>query len=139
VKIEFIAGFASITSDPTSSRTLYLDRLGLSLKDEDGYLSTFSLEGAKHFGVWPLSAAAQSCFGSPDWPRHLPVPQATLEFELSSSESVQEAVQELKGSGQKFIHESRLEPWGQTVARFLSPESLLIGLSYAPWLHVEKK
>lgn len=139
MKIEFIAGFASITSDPAPSRTLYLDRLGLPLKDEDGYLSTFSLGGAKHFGVWPLSAAAQSCFGSPDWPPHLPVPQATLEFELSSSEAVQEAVQELKSSGQSFIHESRMEPWGQTVARFLSPEGLLIGLSYAPWLHEEKK
>ena len=28
-----------------------------------------------------------------------------------------------------FIHEARLEPWGQTVARFMSPEGLLIGLS----------
>jgi hypothetical protein len=28
-----------------------------------------------------------------------------------------------------------LEPWGQTVARFISPEGVLVGLSYAPWLH----
>ena len=37
--------------------------------------------------------------------------------------------------GIEFVHESRTEPWGQTLARFLSPEGLLIGLSYAPWLH----
>jgi hypothetical protein len=41
----------------------------------------------------------------------------------------------MRAKGQKFVHESRLEPWGQTVARFMSPEGLLIGLSYAPWLH----
>jgi hypothetical protein len=48
---------------------------------------------------------------------------------------VQAAVEELKRNGQKFLHEARQEPWGQTVARFLSPEGLLVGLSYAPWLH----
>ena len=35
----------------------------------------------------------------------------------------------------RFVHEARTEPWGQTLARFISPEGLLIGLSYAPWLH----
>lgn len=41
----------------------------------------------------------------------------------------------MKARGRTFLHEARLEPWGQTVARFLSPEGVLIGLSYAPWLH----
>ncbi len=41
----------------------------------------------------------------------------------------------MKAKGQAFIHEARTEAWGQTVARFMSPEGVLIGLSYAPWLH----
>jgi hypothetical protein len=34
-----------------------------------------------------------------------------------------------------LLHGARLEPWGQTVARLLSPEHLVVGLSYAPWMH----
>ena len=40
-----------------------------------GYLYTGALHGAKHFALWPLSQAAQSCFGSESWPDHIPVPQ----------------------------------------------------------------
>src|SRR5690606_24918512 len=40
------------------------------------------------------------------------------------------AVEEMKNRGFSFVHEARLEPWGQTVARFVSPEGLLVGLSY---------
>jgi hypothetical protein len=54
---------------------------------------------------------------------------------LRDIDFVRGAVEEMRAKGQKFVHESRLEPWGQTVARFMSPEGLLIGLSYAPWLH----
>jgi len=36
------------------------------------------------------------------------------------------------------VHEARLEPWGQVIARFISPEGLLVGLSYAPWLHAKE-
>ena len=135
MKIVCIAGFAAITKDPTSSKTLYRDILGLPLKAREDYLSVDSFEGAKHFGIWPLRMAAQSCFGSDSWPSDVPEPHATLEFELGDVESVEAAVEEMKESGHKFVHEARLEPWGQTVARFVSPEGLLICLSYAPWLH----
>jgi catechol 2,3-dioxygenase-like lactoylglutathione lyase family enzyme len=135
VKIVAIAGFAPITRNPGASRTLYRDILGLPLKATDDYLSVDNFEGAKHFGVWPLRMAAQSCFGSDTWPADSPVPVATIEFELADPASVQAAVEEMKKQGQQFVHEARLEPWGQTVARFISPEGLLIGLSYAPWLH----
>jgi hypothetical protein len=30
---------------------------------------------------------------------------------------------------------SQRSPWGQTVARLLSPEHLIIGISFAPWFH----
>jgi catechol 2,3-dioxygenase-like lactoylglutathione lyase family enzyme len=135
MKIIAIAGIAPITKDPSSSKKLYRDTLGLPLKAIEDYLSVDHFEGAKHFGVWPLRMAAQSCFGTDTWPADIPEPDATIEFELADVASVHAAVEEMKEQGQKFVHEARLEPWGQTVARFMSPEGLFIGPSYAPWLH----
>lgn len=135
MKIVCVAGMAPITRDADASITLYRDTLGLPLEGEEDYLSVNNFEGVKHFGVWPLHMAAQSCFGKDRWPNDIPEPHATIEFELSDVESVQAAVEEMKMKGQNFVHEARLEPWGQTLARFISPEGLLIGLSYAPWLH----
>jgi catechol 2,3-dioxygenase-like lactoylglutathione lyase family enzyme len=135
VKIVSIAGFAVITAEPAPSKSLYRDLLKLPLVEKDDYLSVDRFDGAKHFGVWPLTMAAQSCFGSETWPDDVPVPQATIEFELEDIEAVHAAVEEMKSHGQRFVHEVRVEPWGQTTARFVSPEGVLIGLSYAPWLH----
>lgn len=135
MEILFVAGIAPISADPAGSLSLYRDALGLPLEGEDDYKSTSALEGVKHFGVWPLKHAAQACFGRDDWPAELPLPQATLEFEMRSSAAVQEGIVELAEKGYQPLHDARLEPWGQTVARLLSPEGLLIGLSYAPWLH----
>jgi catechol 2,3-dioxygenase-like lactoylglutathione lyase family enzyme len=135
MKIVAVAGMAPITKDPSASKALYRDALGLPLKATEDYLSVDNFEGAKHFGVWPLRMAAQSCFGTDTWPADFPEPAATIEFELADAASVQAAVDEMKQKGQEFVHEARMEPWGQTVARFMSPEGLLIGLSYAPWLH----
>lgn len=138
MKIECIAGFAAITRNPSASASLYQDALGLPLERQDDYRFMDQFPGANHFGVWPLTMAAQSCFGQDDWPAHIPEPTATIEFELADAEAVELAVQELKEKGQQFIHEARIEPWGQTVARFMSPEGILTGLSYAPWLHEAK-
>lgn len=136
MEILFVTGVTPITVTPTASAAFYRDALGLPLEGEDGgYLSTERLGGVKHMGVWPLEAAAQSCFGEATWPEHVPVPHATIEFELSSVESVRAAVNELEAKGYTFLHGAKEEGWGQTVARLLSPEGLLIGLSYAPWMH----
>lgn len=135
MKIVGIAGFATITGDSTASAALYRDMLKLSLKQQEDYLYTDDIDGAKHFGVWTLQMAAQSCFDQDDWPSDVPTPQATIEFELSDIAAVDAAVVEMKENGYHFVHEARLEPWGQTLARFISPEGLLIGLSYAPWHH----
>ncbi|MGH9146882.1 MAG: VOC family protein [Vicinamibacterales bacterium] len=137
MRIFCVAGFAPITRDPLASATLYRDTLGLPLKALEEYLSMDNFAGTRHFGIWPLRMAAQSCFGQDTWPAHVPEPHATIEFELSDVEAVHAAVEEMKSQGHRFVHEARLEPWGQTVARFMSPEGLLIGLSYAPWLHRE--
>ena len=135
MRIQSIAGFAVISKDPEASETLYRDVLALPLEATDGYLHTGSLPGANHFGIWTLREAARSCFGQDVWPDDLPEPQATIEFELEDIESVDAAVWEMRDSGYRFVHESRVEPWGQTIARFMSPEGLLVGLSFAPWLH----
>ena len=135
MNIVSIAGFSTITADPAASRRVYEGQLGLPFKAMDDYRYVDGFDGAKHFGVWPLRQAAQSCFGCDDWPAEGPVPQATIEFELADVAAVEAAVVEMQGAGQTFVHGARREPWGQTLARFLSPEGLLIGLSYAPWLH----
>lgn len=133
--IKSIAGFAVISKDPEASTALYQDALGLPFKNQGDYLYLSKFPGANHFGVWTLQQAAQACFAQDEWPSHLPEPSTTLEFELESVAAVEEAVLEMKVTGHVFIHEARLEPWGQTLARFMSPEGVLIGLSYAPWLH----
>jgi len=136
MNIVAIAGMATITKNPEGSAKLYRDMLGLPLQDMGGdYIAMNGFDGAKHFGVWPLKAAAQSCFGRDEWPSDISEPTATIEFELADEASVQAAVEEMKDKGQCFVHEARLEPWGQTVARFISPEGVLVGLSFIPAFH----
>ena len=135
--IEFIAGFAVIAPDPATSRGLYVDALGLPLEASAGsdYFHSEGIAGARHFGVWPLAEAAQACFGSPDWPEGVTVPQASVEFEVAEPAAVAAAATELRDAGFELVHDAREEPWGQTVARLLSAEGLIIGISYAPWFH----
>ena len=133
MKILFVAGVTPITSDPAASLALYGDSLGIAFEnDEDGYRSTGKLPGVKHLGIWPLADAAESCFGTREWPADLPVPQATIEFEVPD---VAAAEAEVVASGHVLLHGTRVEPWGQTTARLLSPEGLLIGVVSTPWLH----
>ena len=61
------------------------------------------------------------------------ISRATIEFELNSPKEVELAVEEFKRKGQLFVHETKEEPWGQTVSRFVSPENVRIGFSYAAW------
>ena len=130
IKVLFIAGFGPIDRDIARSRKLYGDVLGIPFKqDSGGYLYTGVLQGAKHFALWPLSQAAQSCFGKDSWPDDIPVPQAWLEFEV---ESVDRATAELEGRGYRMLIKNKKEPWGQTVSRFTSPENLLVGLTLTP-------
>jgi catechol 2,3-dioxygenase-like lactoylglutathione lyase family enzyme len=137
VQIEFIASMAAITPDPAASRPLYLDALGLPLEAAPGseYVHSEKIDGAKHFGVWPLTEAAQACFGAPAWPADVTVPQASIEFEVADPAAVAAAAAELRDAGFELLHDAREEPWGQTVARLLSPEGLVLGISYAPQLH----
>ena len=135
VKVLFIAGFGPIARDIAESRKLYRDALGISFKeDAGGYLYTGALAGAKHFAVWPLSQAAESCFGKITWPANIPVPQGWLEFEV---DSVEKATAELESQGYRMLIKNKKEPWGQTVSRFISPEGLLVGVAFTPSMREE--
>jgi catechol 2,3-dioxygenase-like lactoylglutathione lyase family enzyme len=137
VKIEFVAGFAVIAPRPAESRALYVEALGLPLEASPGsdYFHSERIGGTRHFGVWPLAEAAQACFGRPEWPADVTVPQASVEFEVAGAPAVADAAAELRDAGYELVHEAREEPWGQTVARLLSAEGLIVGISYAPWFH----
>jgi catechol 2,3-dioxygenase-like lactoylglutathione lyase family enzyme len=136
VDIEFVASVSVITPDAPASRRLYVDALGLPLRQLDGeYFASEEIGGCKHFGVWPLAQAAEACFGLSSWPADVPVPQLRLEFELADPQSVADGVEELRAQGYTLLHDAKQEPWGQTVARLLSPEGAVVGLSYARSLH----
>lgn len=132
LKILFIAGFGPIVRDIGESRKLYQDVLGIPFKQENGgYLHTESVPGAKTFALWPLSQAAQSCFGKESWPQTIPVPQAWLEFDV---DNVENATAILEAEGYQILVNNKKEPWGQIVSRLISPEGLLIGITFTPLL-----
>jgi catechol 2,3-dioxygenase-like lactoylglutathione lyase family enzyme len=137
--IHFVTSMAVVASDPQQSRKLFVDALGLPLEGEgDGYYSSGSIPGSRHFGVWPLSQAAEACFGTPEWPADRVVPQASIEFEVEGLEAVEAAGEELQRAGFELLHPARTEPWGQTVTRLLTEDGLIVGISYAPSLHDEE-
>ena len=130
IDVLFIAGFGPIVRDPIASRKFYSEALALPLKeDTDGYLHTGALDGVKHFALWPLDQAAQSCFGTDQWPGDLSVPQGWIEFDV---EDIEKATAELKSQGYKLLVAMRKEPWGQVVTRLLGPEGLLVGITHTP-------
>jgi hypothetical protein len=130
IDILFVAGFGPIVRDPAAARALYVHTLRIPFKeDAGGYLHTADLAGVKHFALWPLAQAAQSCFNSDQWPPHIPVPQAWIEFDVANIAS---ATAELQSQGYQLLVANRTEPWGQTVTRLLGPEGLLIGITHTP-------
>ena len=136
IKVLFIAGFGPIVRDTAASGKLYREILGISFKEEsDGYFHTEALKGAKTFALWPLSQAAQSCFGGDSWPDDIPVPQAWLEFDV---DNVEQATTELESRGYRMIIKSKKEPWGQTVSRLISPEGILLGITFTPSMREEQ-
>jgi len=97
IRILFIAGFGPIVRDLDASRKLYGKALDIPFKEESGgYLHTDALQGAKEFALWPLSQAAESCFGNRSRPDSFPTPHAWLEFDV---DSVERATAELESMG----------------------------------------
>src|ERR1019366_1104420 len=116
MRILFVAGFGPIVKDQTLSESLYLDALGLPLEKDGNYLHTGKLKGVKHFALWPLSQAAESCFGTKTWPKEIPTPQAWIEFDV---EDIKEATEELQEKGYKLLVSAKKEPWKQIVTRMI--------------------
>jgi catechol 2,3-dioxygenase-like lactoylglutathione lyase family enzyme len=136
VKVLFVAGFGPIVREAVASRRLYGEVLGIRFKEETGgYLHTEGLEGAKTFALWPLSQAARSCFGKDSWPDEIPAPQGWLEFDV---DNVERATTALAARGYRVLVTNKKEPWGQIVSRFLSPEGLLLGVTFTPSMRDEK-
>ena len=137
MEILFITSMSVIAADPPASRALFVDALGLPLEPDDTgeYFHSEAVEGAKHFGVWPLAQAAEACFGTSVWPADRPVPQASVEFEVRDAAAVAAAERELVAAGHDLLHPAKTEPWGQTVARVQTPDGAIVGISYAPSLH----
>jgi catechol 2,3-dioxygenase-like lactoylglutathione lyase family enzyme len=138
VKVSFVAGFGPIVRDPAASRDWWQQVLGVQLGEiAPDYYGTDDLDGVKAFAAWPLAQAAENTFGSVDWPADLPVPQAWIELDVESADAVTKVAEELVAKGHRLLREAREEPWKQTTARLQSPEGLLVGISYTPWMHGE--
>lgn len=130
--VRFVASVSPIVADPSAARGFWGDQLGLSFEGSEGdYVFTQQLDGCKHLGLWPLTEAAQACFGTGRWPDDVAVPQASIELEV---DDVAAAADELEAKGCQLVHGARTEPWGQTIARLLSPDGLLVGVCYTPHL-----
>lgn len=136
IDVLFVAGFGPVISKSEKSKELYADTLGLPIKSmvgNEAYMLTEDgeLNGVKHFALWPLAQAAQSCFGQNEWPDDQVLPQSWIEFEVENLEST---TNEMLSKGYDLLVNNRIEPWGQSVTRFLSPEGILVGLTVTPWL-----
>jgi catechol 2,3-dioxygenase-like lactoylglutathione lyase family enzyme len=130
MKVLFVAGFGPIVRDVDASLRFYRDTIAMPL-EESGDVSSEKVDGVKHFGLWPLAEAAESCFGSREWPSNVAVPQAWVQFDV---EDVVAAAEELRAKGYRLLVTPKTEPWGQTVARLLSPEGIIVGVTITPWM-----
>lgn len=134
MEIAFVAGFGPIGT--SGSHDFWANALGIEFEEPgEGYFQTERLDGVRAFAIWPLDQAARSVFGVAEWPAALPVPQAWVEFDVAAPEAVGVGAQELVTRGHELLRDVVLEPWGQWTARLLSPEGLLVGITYTPWMH----
>lgn len=137
MRYEYIAGFGPIGSADTMYG-FWAKALGIPFDEvAPSYWHAHGLSGAKVFGLWPLEQAAEATFGTPIWPADRAVPQAWLELEVPRPEDVEPTVEELRAQGQEIVTEAHTEPWGQITARLISPEGILVGISYLPDFHEE--
>jgi len=74
------------------------------------------------------------------WQRRLAdnirVPQAWIEFDVDKAVN---ATANLESRGYRMLVKNKKEPWGQTASRLLSPEGLLVGVTFTPLMRGEKR
>ena len=138
MKVSFVAGVSPVVASARASMALYGEALGVPFDDPHAtYPMTDALAGVKHFSLWSLRDCARACFGTDSWPKDRIMPQANIEFDVESPEAVAQAADELTAAGYALLVAPKTEPWGQTVTRLQTPEGLLIGVVYTPWMHGE--
>jgi hypothetical protein len=138
MQVSFVAGFGPIVHEVDKSRAFWASGLGIELQEAaPSYWASDDLDGVKAFALWPLAQAAESCFGTDTWPAEIPVPQAWIEFDVESVDAVTSAIAELEAAGHRVLRGAQQEPWGQTTSRLLSPEGLLVGVTYTPQMHAK--
>jgi catechol 2,3-dioxygenase-like lactoylglutathione lyase family enzyme len=135
MKISLVAGFGPIVREMEASLAFYRDALGIGFEGDEGYPHTDNLDGVRAFALWRLTDAARSTFGVDEWPSDIATPQAWLEFDVESHDAVGVAAGELEVAGYRMLRAAEMEEWGQTVARLLSPEGILVGIAHTPWMH----
>lgn len=136
MKISFVAGFGPIVRDVDASRAFWERGLGIALEEAaPSYFTNDDMEGVRAFALWPLSQAAESTFGTDAWPEDIPVPTTWIELDVESADAVSAAVAELEAAGHRVLRGPHEEPWGQTTSRLQSPEGLLVGVTFTPWMH----
>lgn len=136
MKISFVAGFGPVVRDVAASRAFWGDGLGIPLTEAaPDYLTSEELGGVRYFALWHLGQAAEATFGTDAWPDDIPAPTTWIELDVDSVEAVSAAVDELAAAGHRVLRGAQQEPWGQTTSRLLSPEGLLVGITFTPWQH----
>jgi catechol 2,3-dioxygenase-like lactoylglutathione lyase family enzyme len=136
MRVSFVAGFGPIVREADASQGFWRAGLGIELEEAaPAYFTNDDLDGVKAFALWPLAQAAEATFGTPEWPSDIPAPQAWVELDVESADAVAAAVEEMRAAGHRVLRDAHEEPWGQTTARFLSPEGLLVGITFTPWMH----
>ena len=64
-------------------------------------------------------------------------PGSPAGIELTESRGARKR-RRVEAKGYRILRPARLEEWQQTTARLLSPEGLLVGIAYTPWMHAEE-
>ena len=128
--VKFMTSIAPIVRDPDTSRSFYVDALGLDFEGHEGdYVFHSRTRRGKALRTLAPLRSGECLLRITQWPAEIPVPQASIEFEVAD---VSAAATELTAKNYHLIHEARTEPWGQITARLLSPEGLLVAVCFTP-------
>ena len=128
--IRHLAGIAEIVDDLEAAVKFYRDDLGLEVDDSvSADYASVKIPGVIHFGLWSREAAAEATYGDRTAVDRV-TPGLTIEFEV---DDVSQTSQSLERRGRKLLHGPKVEPWGQTTARFPLPSGAICGLAETPW------
>jgi hypothetical protein len=131
------ATFAPVTADPEASRRLYIDALGLPREHAawDDYIHSEAIGGSRHFRRVATGSSRSSLLRPCELARHHTRPAGVRGVRARGRRRRPKRGRGIARSGPRDAARCALGAMGQTVARLLSSEHIIVGLSYAPWLH----